>query len=209
MTTAAAVAAMTTTTTTIYGFFQYYKCQIWTWLSCMCVNACVITTYPYLTHRALSLWENKPVNKKESGVDDLSTYLKNNLLKTVTQYAYGYVIIIMVGADDLVPIWRQVICNHNHDVRWSLHIRNATASWYVRSWLTDVNEPHTLTYAGLILCMRPANERRRYNETSSLIGWAHTKNDPCLWPNNAWSRKSIHNKTGKILIMTSHGHNDV
>ena len=28
--------------------------------------------------------------------------------------------------------------------------------------------------------MRPANERRRYNVTSSLIGWAHTENDPCL-----------------------------
>ena len=28
-------------------------------------------------------------------------------------------------------------------------------------------------YAGTILCMRSANERRRYNVTSSLIGWAH------------------------------------
>ena len=25
-------------------------------------------------------------------------------------------------------------------------------------------------------CMRPANESRRYNVTSSLIGWAHTRN---------------------------------
>ena len=31
---------------------------------------------------------------------------------------------------------------------------------------------------GIILCMRLANERRRYNVTSSLIGWAHTQNDP-------------------------------
>ena len=29
-------------------------------------------------------------------------------------------------------------------------------------------------------CMRPANERRRYNVTSSRIGWAHTQNDPCI-----------------------------
>ena len=28
--------------------------------------------------------------------------------------------------------------------------------------------------------MRPANERRRYKVTSSLIGWAHTRNDPCI-----------------------------
>ena len=30
----------------------------------------------------------------------------------------------------------------------------------------------------IILCMCPANERQHYNVTSSLIGWAHTKNDP-------------------------------
>ena len=34
-------------------------------------------------------------------------------------------------------------------------------------------------YTGIILCIRPANERRRYNVTS-LIGWAHTQNDPWL-----------------------------
>ena len=34
--------------------------------------------------------------------------------------------------------------------------------------------------SGIILCMGPANERRRYNVTSSPIGWAHTQNDP--WP---------------------------
>ena len=28
------------------------------------------------------------------------------------------------------------------------------------------------------LCMHPANERRRWNVTSSLTGWAHTENDP-------------------------------
>ena len=32
--------------------------------------------------------------------------------------------------------------------------------------------------AGIILCMCPANERRRYNVTPSLNGWAHTQNDP-------------------------------
>ena len=32
----------------------------------------------------------------------------------------------------------------------------------------------------IILYMQPTNERRRYNVTSSLIGWAHIQNDPCL-----------------------------
>ena len=31
---------------------------------------------------------------------------------------------------------------------------------------------------GIILYIRPANERRRYIVTSSHIGWAHTQNDP-------------------------------
>ena len=33
---------------------------------------------------------------------------------------------------------------------------------------------------GIILCKRPANERRCYNVTSSLIGWAFTENAPCI-----------------------------
>ena len=35
-----------------------------------------------------------------------------------------------------------------------------------------------LSSSGIILCMRPANGRRRYNVTSSLIGWTHTQKDP-------------------------------
>ena len=33
---------------------------------------------------------------------------------------------------------------------------------------------------GIILCMWPANERRRYNVTSPLICWTHTQDDPCI-----------------------------
>ena len=33
--------------------------------------------------------------------------------------------------------------------------------------------------SGIILRIRPPNERRRYNVTSFLIGWVHTQNDPC------------------------------
>ena len=36
---------------------------------------------------------------------------------------------------------------------------------------------------GIILYMHPANERRSYNVTSSLIGWVHTWNDPCCKDN--------------------------
>ena len=33
--------------------------------------------------------------------------------------------------------------------------------------------------AGIILCMRPANERWRYDVMSSPTGWSHTQNYPC------------------------------
>ena len=42
--------------------------------------------------------------------------------------------------------------------------------------------PTTLTHLsqdlGIISSMRSANDRWRYNVTSSLIGWAHTQDDP-------------------------------
>ena len=41
-----------------------------------------------------------------------------------------------------------------------------------------IGHPCQSKIAVIILCMRPANEGRRYNVTSSLIGWAHTLNDP-------------------------------
>ena len=34
--------------------------------------------------------------------------------------------------------------------------------------------------AGIILCIHPANQRRRYSVISSPIGWAHTQNEPCF-----------------------------
>ena len=34
--------------------------------------------------------------------------------------------------------------------------------------------------SGIILCMCPANERCHDTVKSSLIGWAHTQNDPCI-----------------------------
>ena len=45
-------------------------------------------------------------------------------------------------------------------------------------------------YTGIILCMRPASERRRYNVTSSLIGWAHSQNDP--WIQWSLARKLVY-----------------
>ena len=42
----------------------------------------------------------------------------------------------------------------------------------------DANFVITGGTAGIVLYMHPANEIRRYNVTSYLIGWAHIQNDP-------------------------------
>ena len=50
-----------------------------------------------------------------------------------------------------------------------------------RFLITELNHVQPLQAAPpprIILCMRPANERRRYIVTSPLICWAHTQNDP-------------------------------
>ena len=75
-----------------------------------------------------------------------------------------------------------------------------TATWVHGSTLADQTRKSTRTQhpfvktdckhcpyhvdqnTGIILGMGSANERRRYNVTSSLIGWAHTHNDP--WKHN-------------------------
>ena len=47
--------------------------------------------------------------------------------------------------------------------------------WNVRN---ELRKDHI---SGLILGLHPANERRRYKVTPSLIGWAQTWNHPCIW----------------------------
>ena len=48
-----------------------------------------------------------------------------------------------------------------------------------------------------MLCMCPANGRRCYNVTSSLIGWAHTQNDP-------WTEMEVMSHT-PVTVLSSPG----
>ena len=50
------------------------------------------------------------------------------------------------------------------------------------TWWTlggDLQNIHSYSDTCIVLGMSSANERRRYNITSSLIGWAYTQNDTC------------------------------
>ena len=52
---------------------------------------------------------------------------------------------------------------------------------YIKQHIYHITATNPLRPAGIILCMHPANERLRYNVTSSLIGWAHEQDDPWAW----------------------------
>ena len=60
-----------------------------------------------------------------------------------------------------------------------------------------------INITGIILCMRSSNERRRYNVTSSLIGWAHLENEPCIYA-SLYTCKSMSSGTiGQTIIQFS------
>ena len=49
------------------------------------------------------------------------------------------------------------------------------------SWFWQ-NDTDYVSITGLILGLHPANERRRYKVTPSLIDWAQTDNQSCIIP---------------------------
>ena len=49
--------------------------------------------------------------------------------------------------------------------------------------------PNITSNAGSLVWMFPANERRCYNVTSSLIGWVHSQNDPCGCYQHFWTTR--------------------
>ena len=58
--------------------------------------------------------------------------------------------------------------------------------------------------SGIILRMRPANERWRYSVTPSLIGWAHTQND--LWDSLLTFRSDSDLDWGSLPYKTWNSH---
>ena len=58
---------------------------------------------------------------------------------------------------------------------------NQNISWHIQNYhWQNFHEANALHLKpGIVLCMHPANNRRCYNVTSSLIGCSHTHNDPC------------------------------
>ena len=56
--------------------------------------------------------------------------------------------------------------------------------------------------SGIILFMCPANKRQCYIVMSSLIGWAHTQNDPCIFHHTL---QGCFSGTGDIIWLKNRG----
>ena len=92
-------------------------------------------------------------------------------------------------------------------------LRYGVANWKPYSQKSNIRLSHIAktVAAGIILCMRPANEKRRYVVTSSLIDWAHTQNDPCCcwWPRDAMMngllKAILIHKFGQLIEVPSWG----
>ena len=63
--------------------------------------------------------------------------------------------------------------------------------------------PNITSNARIIVWMFPANERRCYNVTSSLIGWVHYQNDPCGCYQHFWTTREYSEYLLKQLAFKS------
>ena len=100
-----------------------------------------------------------------------------------------------------------LLCNNvSHWLGTSLQ----SALWGTDSRGQPLQAASFLLTTGLCLGLRPANERRRYFVTTSLIGWAQTSNQPCnynsdvTWP--TWYLKS--RTDGLITLLLSQANNN-
>ena len=67
-----------------------------------------------------------------------------------------------------------------------IFVKYISATMWERYYFLNDNENNKgknmtkcfLLARGVILCMRPANEKPRYSVTPTRFGWAHTQNDP-------------------------------
>ena len=86
------------------------------------------------------------------------------------------------------------IKGHSYMLHMTFHFE-ILASFWVMTFMNftirfeTVNVDLGKSTPGIVLSMRPANERRRCIATSSLIAWVHTQNVPCythvlnhIWP---------------------------
>ena len=106
----------------------------------------------------------------------LSLYCTNCFVCVSLWYAIVFINKSEVSTFSIVVIFSMVVC-----LMWLYHHILSVVSYRFRESCCFCFHYYCTVYAGLILGLRPANERRRYFLTTSLFGWAQTLNQPCLW----------------------------
>ena len=123
-------------------------------------------------------------NKADIMIVAYVVYMLMYMVHNSTQVLFG---------ETLILIWLQSVAYQHHLDWWGKikqnHVHIFTA--LLRSLCTWQHNWNV----GIILCMRPANERRCYIVTSSLVGWAHAQNDPWKW------KITLHHHTSKALCV--------
>ena len=84
--------------------------------------------------------------------------------------------LILYKACNFLSMLRPKLIHVNKRDPWRRRLWRTPSNFFV-FWCVDFDA----WYPGIILCIRPANGRRRYIVTSSLIGWAHAKIIPGLF----------------------------
>ena len=158
-----------------YSFYSFY------WLDSLEIRLDHNSTY----YRSLS--KNSDVKRRISHCDSQNLQYKTHpefwpshrrIFKTSLYYKTRLILETRRYVP-MIAVWEKRNC------MWSLwlsgaHVHMICVFWpgyrqryfWCCWWCHDI--------AGIILGMGLASERWRYNVMSSLIGWAHTQNDPCI-----------------------------
>ena len=109
----------------------------------------------------------------------------------------GVLHVMFVSKFKNLKVWRISlnICNFDFVFFW-LGIQYDSILWVIMypqnaGVLVVLVQCGLVTPSRVILCMYPANQRQCCISTWSLIGWAHTQNDPCTICNHGSSESPL------------------
>ena len=124
--------------------------------------------HSFSTHERMFQWKCKIF--KTENVSTWGGYSYDMYIYSLNIYVYIYI---------------HVLNSVHHFNAEELYQHSQVPSFY-EIWLAILNDTIWSCKARIILGMGMANERRCYNVTPSLIGWAHTKSDPSNSNQKTW-----------------------
>ena len=135
----------------IHTYIQLYELSQW-------VKGCFHNTKPIYK----SPWEIPPYIFKTLRPEQNGGHFADSIFKYIS--LKNIFVLIHISLNNALEGWIDSKSPLVHTMAWWLTSGNPLPEWIL------IKIPDT----GLILGLCPANERRRYKVTPSLIGWAHT-----------------------------------